>query len=347
MITVTACKDPEAEAESVVMKLQAHKFEHRTHFRDYAILYRSNHQARIFEQYLRNQKVPYLLSGGQSFFDKAEIKDITAYLRLLANQDDDPAFIRAVTTPKRGVGGSTRWRRSAPTPASATSRSSPPSSRKASRTVCSRASSNPASNSASSSTAWSGGRRRNRRGRCCPTCSPPSVTRPGSTTTRNRVPPKPEVEERAGIHRLADEEGRGDEKTLIDLTQTIALINLLDKGESDFDGVQLSTLHAAKGLEYKHVFLVGIEEGPVAAPRVAGSGEDRGRAPADVCRHHARAAQPARHALREAAAGQGMVAVRTVALHRGNGQRTTCAFPAARVPVPNLTRPHRAPGWRQ
>ncbi|MDQ5881645.1 MAG: ATP-dependent helicase Rep, partial [Pseudomonadota bacterium] len=106
-ISVTTCKEPEHEAESVVMKLQAHKFEHRTHFRDYAILYRSNHQARIFEQYLRNQKVPYLLSGGQSFFDKSEIKDITSYLRLLANSDDDPAFIRAVTTPKRGVGGST------------------------------------------------------------------------------------------------------------------------------------------------------------------------------------------------------------------------------------------------
>jgi ATP-dependent DNA helicase Rep len=55
--------------------------------------------------------------------------------------------------------------------------------------------------------------------------------------------------------------GEEDEKTLIELTQMIALINLLDKGESDFDGVQLSTLHAAKGLEYKHVFLVGIEEG--------------------------------------------------------------------------------------
>jgi ATP-dependent DNA helicase Rep len=89
------------------MKLQAHKFEHRTKFSDYAILYRGNFQARALEQFLRDQRVPYLLSGGQSFFDKAEIKDITSYLRLLANNDDDPAFIRAVTTPKRGVGGTT------------------------------------------------------------------------------------------------------------------------------------------------------------------------------------------------------------------------------------------------
>ena len=76
-------------------------------FADYAILYRGNHQARVFEQQLRNEKMPYQLSGGQSFFDRAEIKDMIAYLRLIANSDDDPAFIRAVTTPKRGIGTST------------------------------------------------------------------------------------------------------------------------------------------------------------------------------------------------------------------------------------------------
>ncbi len=106
-ISVSVCKDNEKEAEQVVMKLQAHRFEHRAKFSDYAILYRGNFQARALEQHLRDQRVPYLLSGGQSFFDKAEIKDIVSYLRLLANPDDDPAFIRAVTTPRRGVGGAT------------------------------------------------------------------------------------------------------------------------------------------------------------------------------------------------------------------------------------------------
>ena len=106
-ISVTACRNNETEAEHVVMKLQAHRYENRTQWRDYAILYRSNHQARLMEQYLRDQKVPYLLSGGQSFFDKTEIKDITSYLRLLVNEDDDPAFIRAATTPKRGIGAQT------------------------------------------------------------------------------------------------------------------------------------------------------------------------------------------------------------------------------------------------
>ena len=71
---------------------------------DFAVLYRANHQARVFEQKLRAAQIPYKVSGGQSFFDRAEIKDLCAWLRLLVNQDDDPAFLRAVTTPKRGIG---------------------------------------------------------------------------------------------------------------------------------------------------------------------------------------------------------------------------------------------------
>jgi ATP-dependent DNA helicase Rep len=99
--------DDEAEAETIAMLLSAHKFERRANFSDYAILYRGNHQARVIEQALRRERIPYTISGGQSFFDRAEIKDIIAYLRLIANEDDDPAFIRAITTPKRGVGQAT------------------------------------------------------------------------------------------------------------------------------------------------------------------------------------------------------------------------------------------------
>jgi ATP-dependent DNA helicase Rep len=101
------CRDNDHEAEWLAARLSAHRFEHRGKWSDYAVLYRGNHQARAFEQQLRAQKIPYVLSGGQSFFERAEIKDVTSYLRLLANQDDDPAFIRAVTTPKRGIGGTT------------------------------------------------------------------------------------------------------------------------------------------------------------------------------------------------------------------------------------------------
>ncbi|MCP1574818.1 superfamily I DNA/RNA helicase [Herbaspirillum rubrisubalbicans] len=103
-ITVMAMDDEEAEADQIAITLSAHRFERRAKFADYAILYRGNHQARILEKSLRRERIPYVMSGGQSYFDRAEIKDIIAYLRLIANQDDDPAFIRAVTTPRRGVG---------------------------------------------------------------------------------------------------------------------------------------------------------------------------------------------------------------------------------------------------
>ena len=106
-LTVVACENDEQEAESVVARLSAARFERRGRWADYAVLYRGNHQARVVEQALRNAKVPYVLSGGQSFFERAEIRDLLAWLRLLANDEDDPAFIRAVTTPRRGVGTAT------------------------------------------------------------------------------------------------------------------------------------------------------------------------------------------------------------------------------------------------
>src|SRR5690606_15476234 len=93
--------------ESVALRISADRFERRAEWRDFAILYRSNQQARVAEQALRNLRIPYSISGGQSFFDKAEIRDVLAYLRLIANDDDDPAFIRAVTTPRRGIGQAT------------------------------------------------------------------------------------------------------------------------------------------------------------------------------------------------------------------------------------------------
>ena len=260
-ISVTVCKDSDKEAESVVMKLQAHKFEHRGEFRDYAILYRGNFQARALEKLLRDQRVPYALSGGQSFFDKAEIKDITSYLRLLANNDDDPAFIRAVTTPRRGVGGTTlealgtyagerhiglfaavfeegfahrvQPRQLAPLIEFCTfiNRLEQRASREPVAVVLADLL------AAIGYEAWLHG----------------------------------EDEQRVALARWANvqellkwlvRKGEEDGKNLLELTQLIALINLIDKQDGDSaDAVALSTLHAAKGLEFKHVFLIGVEEG--------------------------------------------------------------------------------------
>ncbi|WP_301102182.1 UvrD-helicase domain-containing protein [Propionivibrio sp.] len=261
-ITVTICKDNEKEAESVVMKLQAHKFEHRGEFRDYAVLYRGNFQARALEKFMRDQRIPYALSGGQSFFDKAEIKDITAYLRLLANSDDDPAFIRAVTTPRRGVGGTTL---------------------EALGTYAGER-----HLSLFTAAFEEGFAHRVQPRQLAPLlefCG--FINRLEYRAAREAVEPvmtdllsaigyeawlQDEDDKRVALARWENvqelvkwlaKKGDEDGKSLIELTQTIALINLLDKQEdgSRPDAVQLSTLHAAKGLEFKHVFLIGIEEG--------------------------------------------------------------------------------------
>lgn len=106
-IQVVAMDDEESEAQNIAMRISAARFERRAQWKDFAILYRSNQQARVFEQALRNLRIPYTISGGQSFFEKTEIRDVLAYLRLIANEDDDPAFIRAITTPRRGIGTGT------------------------------------------------------------------------------------------------------------------------------------------------------------------------------------------------------------------------------------------------
>ncbi|MEF8700807.1 MAG: UvrD-helicase domain-containing protein [Candidatus Accumulibacter sp. UW25] len=259
-ITVNTCPDREKEAESVVMKLQAHRFQHQGQFRDYAILYRGNFQARAVEKFLRNQRLPYLLSGGQSFFDKAEIKDLTAYLRLLANPDDDPAFIRAVSTPRRGVGTSTlqalgnyAGERRISLFAGACEQGF--AQRIQTRQLASlvefcefierlqeRAGREPAGQvmagllTAISYEAW---------------LYDQDEARAAQSKWSN-------------VQEFCDwlsRKGEEDQKSLLELTQTLALINLLDRQDSEVDAIQLSTLHAAKGLEFKHVFLIGIEEG--------------------------------------------------------------------------------------
>ena len=260
-ITVTACRDQDAEAEGVVMKLQAHRFEQRTQFRDYAILYRSNHQARIFEEYLRDHRIPYVLSGGKSFFDKAEIKDIIAYLRLLTNEDDDPAFIRAATTPKRGIGPTTL------------------------QVLGTYAGERHISLFEAAFEEGFAQRVQERQlGPVLEFCNfiNRMQGRAGNEPAHEVLPDLLKAidyetylydheEERTAQTRWANvcefanwinRKGEQDGRTLIELTQSIALINMLDKqNEEEVDAVQLSTLHASKGLEYPHVFLVGLEEG--------------------------------------------------------------------------------------
>ena len=260
-IQIVPAKDEESEAELITMKLLAHKFEHRSRFMDYAILYRGNHQARVFEQQLRNQKIPYTLSGGQSFFDKAEIKDLIAYLRLIANEDDDPAFIRAATTPKKGIGNTTLERLGEHAAKQHISlfeaafepgfqHDIGPKQLEDLLTFCNFI---------------------NRMQNRVTKDSAGEVLTDLLSAIHYEAFLYDSEEPRAAETKWKNvmdftgwlsKKGEEEDKNLLELTQTIALMSLLDgREDAEPDAVKLSTLHAAKGLEYGHVFLVGCEEG--------------------------------------------------------------------------------------
>ena len=106
-IRVVHCANEEAEAERVALDIVSQRLQRGGRFSDFAVLYRSNHQARLLEMQLQQAQVPYNITGGTSFFSRAEIKDTMAYLRLLANPDDDNAFLRIINVPRRKIGPST------------------------------------------------------------------------------------------------------------------------------------------------------------------------------------------------------------------------------------------------
>jgi ATP-dependent DNA helicase Rep len=106
-IRIINCRNDDDESERVAKEIVTHKLRYGNEWEDYAVLYRSNFQARMLEAQLRQLQVPYKLSGGQSFFARSEIKDIMGYLRLILNPEDDSAFLRIINTPKRGMGPAT------------------------------------------------------------------------------------------------------------------------------------------------------------------------------------------------------------------------------------------------
>ena len=106
-IKVIMCKNEDTEAERVATEILVHRLRHGNRLNEYAILYRSNHQARLIELKLQEHQISYNINSGISFFSRTEIKDLLAYLKLLVNPDDNNAFVRIVNTPKREIGTST------------------------------------------------------------------------------------------------------------------------------------------------------------------------------------------------------------------------------------------------
>jgi len=106
-IRVVECRDDEHEAECVAGAIAHLAEKHKAPWHEFAVLYRGNHQSRALEKALRLARVPYHVTGGTAFLDRAEVKDLLGYLRLINNPDDDAAFLRVVNLPRRDIGSTT------------------------------------------------------------------------------------------------------------------------------------------------------------------------------------------------------------------------------------------------
>ncbi len=322
-IGVTPMDSDLIEAESIAMRLSAARFERQAQWKDFAVLYRGNHQARIMEQALRTLRIPYTVSGGQSFFDKAEIRDVLAWLRLIANEDEDPAFIRAATTPRRGIGQGTLQALGAEAARQGVSLFAVAA--EVTEAVLPAARQREALRDFVRLIQHFQARAARRNGAAVlplPTASvqgdllafdpdPPAASGPephipdarqsvsaalGSLSSGVTPGIDGLREDHAGrvlddllsamgyerhLYDLLDErqaqtrwtnvlelvgwlkrKADEDDLTVLELVQHVALVTMLERSDDEEpDAVKLSTLHASKGLEFPHVYLIGVEEG--------------------------------------------------------------------------------------
>lgn len=107
LVRVMQCRDDEHEAERVAGEIVHLAEKHKAQWNEFAILYRGNFQSRPLEKALRLAQIPYHITGGTAFLERTEVKDILAYLRLIANPNDDAAFLRIVNIPKKEIGATT------------------------------------------------------------------------------------------------------------------------------------------------------------------------------------------------------------------------------------------------
>lgn len=267
-LKVILANNDEHEAEKVIAEILAHKFHYRTHYKEYAILYRGNHQSRLVEKYLTQNRVPYVLSGGTSFFSRAEIKDILAYLRLLVNPDDDTAFLRIVNTPRREIGPVTLEKLGNYSNQRGKSLFEASFELGLEQHLTGRGLEN-----LRRFTHWITRIADNaERGNAVDAVR--SLVKDihyeewlyetSASTQAAEMRMKNVSELYAWI--VADLEGDNydqEPKTLKEVVQRLTLRDLMERGENDSetDAVQLMTLHASKGLEFPYVYLLGVEEG--------------------------------------------------------------------------------------
>ena len=284
-VRVIDADNEEHEAERAVARIQSLRVEgtlaqagaQYREFKDFAVLYRANHQAKPFEKALRKANIPYKVSGGQSFFDRAEIRDLCAWFRLWANNDDDPAFLRAITNPKRGIGHQTlgalgvfasQYKLSLFEALFSSSLAAVLPSRAVGslhefgryvNDLQFRARHTQGAEDARAFLAdWLkeiGYEKHLHDGE--------ESDKIAAAKWSNVLEFCDWMAQRCGgqIDDTAGVTTAREIKNLLEVSQTIALLSTISERENDQNVVTLSTLHAAKGLEWPHVMLVGVTEG--------------------------------------------------------------------------------------
>jgi len=265
-LRVLSHKDEVTEAKQVVSEIIHHKFKTGSSYKDYAILYRGNHQSRLFERALRENNVPYFISGSTSFFAFSEIKDILSYLRLFSNPDDDAAFLRIINTPRRELGPTTLEKLGAHANERHISLFAACSELGLMQKL-----SDKSRQRLTKFTEWvTDTADRIERGDTFAVVEQ-MIDQIGYESWLRENAKTPQSAERKmqnvvelieWLKRLAVGADGGKEKSLAEVVSKIMLMDILERNQEEEAGDQVSlmTLHAAKGLEFPHVFMIGMEE---------------------------------------------------------------------------------------
>ncbi len=264
-LRVLSHKDEKIEAQQIVSEIIHHKFKTGGRYQDYAILYRGNHQSRLFERALRENNIPYFINGGASFFAYAEIKDVLAYLRLMANPDDDAAFLRIINTPRREIGPTTLEKLGG----YANDRHVSLFTASTELGLAQKLSEKSIQRLAKFHDLVINNTARIERGdidtgikQMLEQINYSQWLRENSKTKESAERKMKNVDELVDwLKRIAEKETT-DKQPLAGIVSKIMLMDILERNqeEEQNDQVSLMTLHAAKGLEFPHVFLIGMEE---------------------------------------------------------------------------------------
>ena len=261
-IRILECRDGEHEAERIGAEIQFLNASKQAQWHDFCILFRGNHQSRALEKALQLLRIPYHLSGGTAFLDRGEVKDALAWLRLIANPDDDAAFLRAVQSPKREIGTTTLAKL-----AEMAQHADLPLSRAAESVAMLKHLQPRAANALSGFTDLVRSLRSEAQ-RLPPSELVRQLNERSGLIAMLRAQSKTDqlfALRRGNLDELADwfDGGRSNQSRgggPGELAAALALLSHADKGDPG-NQVRLMSLHGAKGLEFRYVFIIGVEDG--------------------------------------------------------------------------------------